>query len=165
MIFDLDGTLSPSKQGMQPEMAKTFAQLTRVLPIGVISGGSFEQFSRQLLTSIEPLNYEPQNLHLMPTCGTRYYLFQNDDWCTQYLLEMSPELVDKATKVIEEVARSLGYWCENPVGEIIEKPWFSADVFSSRGSKLTGKKKDAWDREGVKTGRKSRPRWERVCRN
>lgn len=149
MIFDLDGTLAPSKQGMQPEMAKTFAQLTRVLPTGVISGGSFEQFSRQLLTQIEPLNYEPQNLHLMPTCGTRYYLFQNGDWCTQYLLEMPPELVDKAKKMIEEVSRSLGYWCEKPVGEIIENRG-SQLTYSALGQQAHREEKDAWDPEGVK---------------
>ena len=49
----------------------------------------------------------PENLHLMPTCGTRYYRFENGGWQAKYVLDMDPDLAGKAKKVIEEVARSL----------------------------------------------------------
>lgn len=149
MVFDLDGTLTPSKQVMDLEMARIFAQLTRVLPTGVISGGSFKQFSRQLLIPLSEQNFLPENLHLMPTCGTRYYCFEEGDWQAQYILEMRPEQAKKARKVLEEVARSLGYWCENPVGEIIENRG-SQLTYSALGQQAGREEKDAWDPSGVK---------------
>ena len=107
MVFDLDGTLTPSKQAMQAGLAREFARLTRTLPTGVISGGSLHQFSRQLLIPLQSQVFSPENLHLMPTCGTRYYRFENGDWQAKYVLDMDPDLAGKAKKVIEEVARSL----------------------------------------------------------
>ena len=149
MIFDLDGTLAPSKQAMPPEMARVFARLTRALPTGVISGGSFRQFSRQLLDPLAGQDFCPQQLHLLPTCGTRYYLFAGGDWKAQYVLKMAPEQVEKARKVIEDVARSLGYWCENPVGEIIENRG-SQLTYSALGQQAAKQEKDAWDPSGAK---------------
>ena len=107
MVFDLDGTLTPSKQAMQAGVAREFARLTRALPTGVISGGSLQQFSRQLLTPFQAQAFLPENLHLMPTCGTRYYRFENGGWQAKYVLDMDPDLAGKAKKVIEEVGRSL----------------------------------------------------------
>lgn len=149
MIFDLDGTLAPSKQVMLSEMASVFARLTRVLPTGVISGGSFQQFSRQLLDPLAEHDFYPQQLHLLPTCGTRYYLFADGDWRAQYVLKMAPEQVRKARRVIEEVARSLGYWCENPAGEIIENRG-SQLTYSALGQQAAREAKDAWDPSGAK---------------
>lgn len=149
MVFDLDGTLTPSKQDMEPEMARVFARLTRSLPTGVISGGSFHQFSRQLLAPLEQQDLGLQNLHLMPTCGTRYYRFVDGAWQAKYVLDMDPALAKKAEKVIEQVARSLGYWCENPAGEIIENRG-SQLTYSALGQQAGKAEKDAWDPSGVK---------------
>ena len=149
MIFDLDGTLTPSKQVMLPEIARVFARLTRVLPTGVISGGSFRQFSHQLLEPLSSQDFSPQQLHLLPTCGTRYYLFADGDWKAQYVLKMAPEQVQKARIVIEDVARSLGYWCEDPAGEIIENRG-SQLTYSALGQQAAREAKDAWDPSGVK---------------
>lgn len=149
MVFDLDGTLTPSKQAMTAEMAGEFARLTRTLPTGVISGGSFQQFSRQLLTPLQSQVFTPENLHLMPTCGTRYYRFENGGWQVKYVLDMDPALAAKAKKVIAEVARSLGYWCQNPAGEIIEDRG-SQLTYSALGQQAGREEKDAWDPSGEK---------------
>ena len=149
MVFDLDGTLTPSKQAMQAGLAREFARLTRTLPTGVISGGSLHQFSRQLLIPLQSQVFSPENLHLMPTCGTRYYRFENGDWQAKYVLDMDPDLAGKAKKVIEEVARSLGYWCDNPVGEIIEDRG-SQLTYSALGQQAGKAEKDAWDPSGEK---------------
>ncbi|WP_122819254.1 HAD-IIB family hydrolase [Varibaculum vaginae] len=149
MVFDLDGTLAPSKQEMQAGLAKEFARLTRTLPTGVISGGSFNQFSRQLLAPLQTLVFSPENLHLMPTCGTRYYRFKNDEWRAEYVLEMDQALAKRAKKVIEEVARSLGYWCDHPAGEIIEDRG-SQLTYSALGQQAGREEKEAWDPSGKK---------------
>lgn len=149
MVFDLDGTLTPSKQAMQAGLAREFARLTRTLPTGVISGGSLQQFSRQLLIPLQSQVFSPENLHLMPTCGTRYYRFENGDWQAKYVLDMDTDLAGKAKKVIENVARSLGYWCDNPIGEIIEDRG-SQLTYSALGQQAGKAEKDAWDPSGEK---------------
>ena len=65
------------------------------------------------------------------------------------MLKMAPEQVEKTRKVIEDVARSLGYWCENPVGEIIENRG-SQLTYSALGQQAAKQEKDAWDPSGAK---------------
>jgi len=69
IAFDLDDTLAPSKSRMDPVMADLLGALLDLVPVCIISGGRFEQFSAQVLTSL-PATSHLSNLHLMPTCGT-----------------------------------------------------------------------------------------------
>ena len=72
VIFDLDGTLAPSKSRIADSTAHLLTRLLETVAVCIISGGTFEQFDTQVL----PYLTASQNLtrlHLMPTCGTRYY--------------------------------------------------------------------------------------------
>ena len=75
IAFDLDGTLAPSKSPLPDRMGLLIGELLKKYEVCVISGGKFGQFGMQLLDGLKATPAELQRLHLMPTCGTRYYLY------------------------------------------------------------------------------------------
>jgi phosphomannomutase len=117
----------------------------------IISGGRFEQFQEQV---INRLHVEPRllnKLHLMPTCGTRYYRYDASEkaWDLQYAEDLSSEQKTKIQEVLESSAKELGYWEANPAGDIIEDRG-SQITFSALGQKATPEDKYAWDPSGEK---------------
>ena len=44
IVFDLDGTLAPSKSSIDGEMASLLTALLGVAKVAIISGGGFPQF-------------------------------------------------------------------------------------------------------------------------
>ena len=75
VAFDLDDTLAPSKSAMPPAMATALRRLLAVVPVCIISGGQMGQFRDQVLAHLDADADELSRLHLMPTCGTRYYTY------------------------------------------------------------------------------------------
>jgi phosphomannomutase len=86
IAFDLDGTLTESKFPADEHMLKLFAELLNKFEVCVISGGKFEQFLKQLLNNINLTPSQLKHLHIMPTCGTRYYIYDltKRDWHEVY---------------------------------------------------------------------------------
>src|SRR4030095_8762826 len=78
IAFDLDGTLAPSKSPAEDRMVEQLAKLLEKYHVCVISGGKFEQFEKQLISSLHVDNKLLERLHIMPTCGTRYYRYNAD---------------------------------------------------------------------------------------
>jgi phosphomannomutase len=48
IVFDLDGTLAESKSAIDSEMADLITALLKVAKVSVISGGSWDQFEKQV---------------------------------------------------------------------------------------------------------------------
>ena len=120
--FDLDDTLAITKSPISDRMAGILSRLLENYDVCVITGGTFQQIKKQV---IDRLNVTPellQKFHAMPTCGTRYYRFDaaDDEWKIQYANDLSDEQKTQITTALEEVAKEMGIWCENPAGEIIE---------------------------------------------
>ena len=86
IAFDLDGTLAESKSPLSDEMAEVLNELLTQFQVCVISGGRFEQFEKQLLANLKADPAKLEMLHLMPTCGTRYYRYdlEKADWHKVY---------------------------------------------------------------------------------
>ena len=86
IAFDLDGTLAPSKSPLPDRIAGLLDQLLDHFQVCVISGGKFGQFEVQLLNNLHLPPEKLQRLHLMPTCGTRYYQYDiaTSSWQQQY---------------------------------------------------------------------------------
>lgn len=74
IAFDLDGTLAESKQSIDGEMAALLSRLTWVARVGVMSGGDWPQFERQLVGKL-PADANVANLFLLPTSGTKLYRY------------------------------------------------------------------------------------------
>ncbi|MDO5728978.1 MAG: HAD-IIB family hydrolase [Actinomycetaceae bacterium] len=152
VAFDLDDTLAPSKSPLPPRMNTALQALLDRVEVCVISGAHFTQFDGQLLSQMTATEDELARLHLMPTCGTRYERYSNGKWSTVYSHALSEETRTHAKRIIEQTARELGLWEENPVGPIIEDRG-SQLTFSALGQQARFEDKQAWDPSGEKRTR------------
>lgn len=158
MAFDLDGTLAPSKSFLPDEMAEVFGRLLEHFRVCVISGGKFGQFEQQLLNGLHVETALLEKLHLMPTCGTRYYSFDaaKSSWKQVYAEDFTPAEKDKIIRALNAGIDKFGYREPKTYGEIIEdrgsQITFSAlgqDVVSVLGDEGV-KLKEEWDPKTIK---------------
>ena len=90
-----------------------------------------------------------RRLHLMPTCGTRYYRWQGRGWELQYAEDLTEDEKARSIAALEAAARELGLWADEPWGEIIEDRG-SQITFSALGQQAPVDVKMAWDPDGAK---------------
>lgn len=158
VVFDLDDTLAESKSTMDPAMSAALAALLDRVEVCIISGGRFEQFEKQALDGFQAPDAALARLHLMPTCGTRYYTWSDNAWAMQYAEDLSDDEKARSIAALEEGARSLGLWHPEPWGPIIEDRG-SQITFSALGQSAPVAEKQAWDPDGAK----KRALWEYVA--
>lgn len=150
VAFDLDDTLAPSKSPVDPRMADLLVRLLGTVEVCVISGGQFGQFQMQLVDNLPVEQADAlARLHLMPTCGTQYYLFQNGGWVQQYAENLTDAQKGAALAAVESEAKRLGYWEADTWGPILEDRG-SQITFSALGQAAPVDAKKAWDPSGEK---------------
>ena len=156
VAFDLDDTLAPSKSAIPPAMAAALRRLLDVVPVCIISGGQVGQFRNQVLAHLDADADELSRLHLMPTCGTRYYTYDSsrsgagtEAWNLVYANDLTPEQIRTGFEIVEAQARRLGLWEERTWGEILEDRG-SQITFSALGQDAPLEAKRAWDPTGEK---------------
>jgi HAD superfamily hydrolase (TIGR01484 family) len=150
VAFDLDDTLAASKSPVQPAMAERLIALLGLVPVCIISGGQFGQFSKQVvdkLTDASPAALA--RLHLMPTCGTQYYRFVDGAWTQVYAQNLTDDEKTRALAAVESEARRLGFWEARTWGPILEDRG-SQITFSALGQSAPVDVKAAWDPTGEK---------------
>lgn len=149
--FDLDDTLAVAKSPISDRMGELLVQLLEKYDVCIISGGSFKQFTIQVVDRLKASSRALTRLHLMPTCGTKYYCFDESskEWKMQYNNALSDDQKKLIIKVLEDSAKELGLWEANPYGEIIEDR-DSQITFSALGQKAPAEPKYAWDPTGEK---------------
>jgi HAD superfamily hydrolase (TIGR01484 family) len=131
-------------------MGDLLVALLHEVQVCVISGGQFGQFESQLVANL-PLD-DPAALtrmHLMPTCGTQYYLFREGGWQQQYAEILTDEQKAAALAAVESEAKRLGYWESSTWGPILEDRG-SQITFSALGQAAPVEAKKAWDPSGEK---------------
>ncbi len=158
IAFDLDGTLAESKSPITDRMAELLGMLLEKFHVCIISGGKYEQFDKQVL---QRLNTDPaglQKLHLMPTCGTRYLVYdeENASWRQVYAEDFTEEEKKKIIDALNKGFDDLGYREEKVYGECVEDRG-SQVTFSVLGQDIVdalGKEgvriKEAWDSDNKK---------------
>ncbi len=151
LAFDLDDTLAITKSPISDHMAETLAKILDEFEVCIISGGRFEQFKTQVIDRLHIEPHKLNKLHLMPTCGTRYYLYDqpSGEWKQQYAEDLTKEQKEQVISVLEASAKELGLWEAHPAGDIIEDRG-SQITFSALGQKATPEDKYAWDPDGTK---------------
>ncbi len=151
LAFDLDDTLAITKSPMSDRMSELLTQLLEEFDVCIISGGRFEQFKTQVIERLHAPAHKLNRLHLMPTCGTRYYRYDElkGEWALQYSEDLTEQERAKIQSVLEASAKELGLWEENPAGPILEDRG-SQITFSALGQQATPEDKYAWDPEGTK---------------
>jgi HAD superfamily hydrolase (TIGR01484 family) len=156
LAFDLDGTLAPSKSYLPPRMGELLDELLNHFDICVISGGKFGQFETQLLQGLPSGPDKLKRLHLMPTCGTQYYKFENNGWNQMYAENFTEDEKQKIISALNEGIDTLGHREAHVYGGIIEdrgsQVTFSAlgqDIVTELGDEGV-RLKEAWDPDTVK---------------
>lgn len=106
-IFDLDNTLAVSKQPLDAAMADALTRLLVLMPVAVISGGSFEQLATQVASQLSFVSLLSQ-LYLLPTSGAALYSFDSGVWNTEYEELLSREERDTVVQALETGAAATG---------------------------------------------------------
>lgn len=158
IAFDLDGTLAASKSPMEDRVAGLLGDLLDNFHVCVISGGRFEQFQKQLLNNLKVEPAKLVKLHLMPTCGTRYYSYDlsSAEWKKVYSEDFTTAQKGKITAALNEAVDALGYREKKTYGEEVEDRGsqvsysvFGQDIVDELGMEGVDTK-EAWDPSGEK---------------
>ncbi len=158
IAFDLDGTLAPSKSPLPDRISAQLDKLLDNFHVCVISGGKFAQFEVQLLGNLHVSPEKLERLHLMPTCGTRYYKYDiaKAGWEQLYAEDFTDAEKTKIIEALNKGIDALGYREKTQYGELVEdrgsQITFSAlgqDIVTALGEKGV-ELKEAWDPEGKK---------------
>ena len=147
IVFDLDGTLAPSKSSLAPQTAALLHDLLGIIKAAVISGGAWAQFEKQLLSDL-PKNSCLANLSLLPTCGTKFFQY-NGKWVELYSEDLT---ADKRKKIIDSLNKAVdetGYRAKKLWGEAIEDRG-SQVTFSALGQQAPLAEKEKWDPDFTK---------------
>ncbi len=165
IVFDLDGTLAPTKAKMDVEMAKLINRLLLVKKVAVIGGGKYGIFKIQFLQELKAPKEFLKKLFLFPASSTSFYKYHKDlrrsgrgKWKKIYALELSKEEKVKIKKVFQRVFEEINY--QHPkktYGTVIEdrgtQMTFSAlgqDVVHILGKKRGVFLKEEWKRKNLR---------------
>lgn len=143
--FDLDDTLAVTKSPISDRMAELLIKLLDEYEVNIISGGKFEQFKMQVVDRLDASTEQLSRLHLMPTCGTRYYRYEQirGEWKIQYAEDLTSKEKRQIIDVLEKTAKEVGLWVEKPYGDIIEDRG-SQVTYSALGQQAPAIEKYAW---------------------
>jgi phosphomannomutase len=147
VVFDLDGTLSQSKSSLDAEMAELFNTLLGVIKVAVISGGSWPQFQKQVLSHIGDQE-RLENLSLLPTCGTQFYKYEKG-WEKLYSEDFTNDQKTEIINSLKQAIEQSGLKAEKAWGEVIEDRG-SQITFSALGQQAPLKEKVKWDPDFTK---------------
>lgn len=151
IVFDLDETLTETTSPITSEMSQLLDQLLVKYQVCVISGGNISQFKKQFIDYIKVDKRHLKSLHLMPTCGTRYYNYslKTHNWEQVYAEEFSAEERKRIFKALDEAINESGYRIGNPKGPLIEDRG-SQITYKSLGRDAEPAEKKVWDPSGEK---------------
>jgi phosphomannomutase len=147
IIFDLDGTLAKSKSALDPEMVELLHRLLGIIKVAVISGGDWSQFQTQLISKL-PSDERLANLSVLPTCGTKFLVY-NAGWKELYAEDLSTAEKQKIIDALQRARAAAGAEAVRVWGEVIEDR-ASQITFSALGQAAPLDAKAEWDPEFVK---------------
>ena len=159
IVFDQDDTINITKLPIDQEMARLLKILLQKYQVCVISGTNWEIMKKNDIAPLEKIGgIAFEKYFIMPTTGTQFWsylgnqvidLVDNEQivdagWKREYAYFLSEEQIEVAMERLEYAAKQLGYWCDNPSGEIIEDRQ-SQVTFSALGQWATPEQKREWD--------------------
>lgn len=151
IAFDLDDTLAVTKSPISDRMGELLVKLMDNYDVCIISGGKFELFQTQVVERLEATPQQLARLHLMPTCGTRYYRYEqiSKEWQLQYAEDLTVAEKKEITEVLESSAKELGIWDIEVFGDRIEDRQ-SQITYSVLGQLAPAEKKYEWANKNTK---------------
>jgi len=153
-VFDLDGTLAPSKSVADKEMIGLLLRLLEKKHVAVIGGGKYELFKEQLVRRLPRRDARLSKLFLFPTSSTAFYRFRNRKWVCVYSHGLSVAERKKIKVAFAVAFKKINY--EHPArtyGAVIEDRGTQI-TFSALGQEIIRKL-------GVKRGLALKEEWNR----
>ncbi len=129
IVFDMDGTLTPSKAPMTASISALLRRLLREKRVAVIGGGKYELFRWQFVNRIKFRGEELRNLFLFPTSSTAFYRYDKGRWRNVYSHTLSRAEKKKILAAFERVFRELNY--------IHPKKTYGHPPIEDRGTQIT----------------------------
>ena len=143
IAFDLDGTLTESKQPITNKTAKFLTSLAYDYEIAIVTGGTMEQIKTQVLDRLP--DWVQDKMHLMSCSGAEYFRFGQTLYRNLIAKKEKAVMIPMLTGLLKQ----MGYWIDNPAGDIIEDRG-SQITISALGQKASLKDKEEWDPFGTK---------------
>ena len=150
VVFDLDGTLAPSKSSLDAEMASLLHDLLSVSKVAVISGGAWLQFERQVLSHL-PQDERLAKLSILPTCGTQFFQYSGQ-WKRLYAEDFTADEKEKIVGSLNKAVGTAGFPVGKTWGETIEDRG-SQITYSALGQQAPLEEKIKWDPDFAKRKR------------
>ena len=120
IVFDLDGTLAPTKSTIDQEMGKLIEKLLTVKKVAVIGGGKLELFQHQFLNELKIPENLLTNLSLFPVTATTFFRYDNG-WEKVYEHDLSKDEIARIMSAFEKVFKEISYQKpQKTYGQVIE---------------------------------------------
>lgn len=120
IVFDMDGTLTPSRDKMTPEMIVLFKKLLEKYKVWVISWGWYGQFRKQIVDLIWDDENLLKNLFLCPTCSTKMYLYKEKWFEEIYSLDLTQDEKSYIKNTLKQAIKDLNLEPEQVWWETID---------------------------------------------
>lgn len=147
IVFDMDGTLTPSKAPIRRDMVGLLGKLLRRKPVAVIGGARYEQFRRQFVGRAKFRTELAARLFLFPTSAAAFYRWRKSGWKKVYAHVLPAPVRKKIFAAFREVFGEIGYkHPEKVYGRIIEDRRTQV-TFSAVGQKAPVRVKMRWRRK------------------
>jgi phosphomannomutase len=128
VVFDLDGTLAPTKAQMDGEMATLVKRLLMQKKVAIIGGGKLQLFKHQFLSKLKVPAELLKHLFLFPTTGTTFLRYHGRSLKTVYAHKLTKTQVKKIMSAFQKVLKEINYLHpKKTYGKVIE----------NRGSQVT----------------------------
>ncbi len=143
--FDIDETLTESKEPLTAEMAGLLARLMEKTKVAAVSGGKFEIFLRQIYERL-PKEANFANLYSVPTAGAALYEYADGAWKAVYEETIDPAEAERVMDIVDRVARESGTidYAQPSWGDRVEFRK-SSITLSALGQTAPIDAKKAWD--------------------
>ncbi len=144
IVFDLDGTLAESKQGLDQEISGLLSQLLDIKKVAIITGGAFPQLQKQVISKIAFDAERFKNLYIFPTKGSMMYNFDGKDWIKIYDKSFTYEEKEKIIDAFNKVYKEVDFLSTEHYGDVLEDRG-SQFTFSALGQDASVELKKNWD--------------------
>lgn len=144
IVFDLDGTLTESKQGLDDKMSILLSQLLDIKKVAIITGGGFPQLQKQVISKI-PFDAERfKNFYIFPTKGAIMYNWNGKNWVKIYENLLTKENKEKIIDAFDKVSKEVDFLPKEHYGELLEDRG-TQFTFSALGQDAPVELKKVWD--------------------
>ena len=144
ICFDLDGTLAPSKERLDDEMAELVSKLLEKYHMSVITWWWPDRFQRQIFDHITTDENLLNKFIACPNCGTKMLRFENWARHKLYSLDFTKDEKKEILDSMNEVMDLLNLRPEKTRWDIVEDRW-SQITFSALGQNAPLEEKKIWD--------------------